>query len=203
MIAWWNSLETAQQIFALVAIPSTLIMLIQTVLLLIGFGGETDVDTDGDDAFEANTAEGDGLVLFSVRGIVSMLTVFGWAGTAFWEFMSPLPAILLASVLGLLTLFGMAYLMRAVSKLQTSGNIDVENAVGKVAKVYIPIPPAGKGTGKVTITLQEKYSELSAITTSDQKLATGSFVRVVAVDGTGILLVEPLIADKKEDQGEK
>ena len=40
MIAWWNSLGTAQQIMALIAIPSTLIMLIQTVLLLIGFGGE-------------------------------------------------------------------------------------------------------------------------------------------------------------------
>ena len=201
MIAWWNSLETAQQIMALVAIPSTLIMLIQTILLLVGFGGEA--DTDGDDVFETNDMEGDGLALFSVRGIVSMLTVFGWAGVAFWDLMSPLPAILLATALGLLTLFGMAYLMRAVSKLQASGNIDVENAVGKVAKVYIPIPPAGKGTGKVTVTLQEKYSELSAITTSEQKIATGSFVRVVAVDGTGILLVEPLIEDKKEAEGEK
>ena len=49
-------METAQQIFALVAIPSTLIMLIQTVLLLIGFGGETVVDTDGDDVFEAGVS---------------------------------------------------------------------------------------------------------------------------------------------------
>ena len=201
MIAWWNSLLIAQQIFALIAIPATLIMLIQTVLLLVGFGGET--DADGDDVFEANDGEGDGLALFSVRGIVSMLTVFGWAGVAFWELMKPFPAVLLAAALGLLTLFGMAYLMRAVSRLQSSGNIDVENAVGKVAKVYIPIPPAGKGTGKVTITLQEKYSELSAITTSEQKIATGSLVRVVAVDGTGTLLVEPLIADKKEAESEE
>ena len=201
MIAWWNSLLIAQQIFALIAIPATLIMLIQTVLLLVGFGGET--DADGDDVFEANDGEGDGLALFSVRGIVSMLTVFGWAGVAFLELMQPLPAILLASALGLLTLFGMAYLMRAVSKLQSSGNIDVENAVGKVAEVYIPIPSKGMGTGKVTLTLQEKYSELSAITTSEQKIATGSLVRVVAVDGTGILLVEPLITDKKEENDEK
>lgn len=201
MIAWWNSLETAQQIFALIAIPTSLIMLIQTILLLVGFGGET--DADGDDVFEANNGESDGLALFSVRGIVSMLTVFGWAGVAFWELMKPFPAVLLAAALGLLTLFGMAYLMRAVSRLQSSGNIDVENAVGKVAKVYIPIPPAGKGTGKVTITLQEKYSELSAITTSEQKIATGSLVRVVAVDGTGTLLVEPLIADKKEAKSEE
>ena len=201
MIAWWNSLETAQQIFALIAIPTSLIMLIQTILLLIGFGGET--DADGDDVFEANNGESDGLALFSVRGIVSMLTVFGWAGVAFWELMKPFPAVLLAAALGLLTLFGMAYLMRAVSRLQSSGNIDVENAVGKVAKVYIPIPPKGMGTGKVTITLQEKYSELSAITTSEQKIATGSLVRVVAVDGTGTLLVEPLIADKKEAESEE
>jgi membrane protein implicated in regulation of membrane protease activity len=195
MIAWWNQLQLAQQIFALIAIPSTLIMLIQTVMLLIGIGdGEGDID--GDEIFEG----GDGLVLFSVRGVVSTLTVMGWAAVALLETLSPALAISIAAVLGVATLFGTAYLMRAVARLQTSGNLDVENAVGKVATVYIPIPPKGTGAGKVTMTLQEKYCELSAVTLGAEKLSTGTLVRVVSVDGTGVLAVEPLIVEEEANE---
>lgn len=198
MIAWWNQLETVQQVFALIAIPSTLVMLIQTVMLLIGMG-ETDAgDMDGDEVFESG-AEGDGFILFSVRGIVSMLTVMGWSAVALLETLAPWLAISIAAVLGVATLFGMAFLMRSVARLQASGNIDVENAVGKVAKVYIPIPAESKGSGKVTMTLQETYTELSAITTAPEKLPTGAYVRVVAVDGTGVLVVEPLVRSETEE----
>ena len=110
-------------------------------------------------------------------------------------------AILISVVLGVLSLVGTADLMRAVYRLQASGNLDVENAVGKVAEVYIPIPPKGMGSGKVTMTLQEKYCELNAITTSEEKLKTGMYVRVVAVDGTRMLVVEPL-GKKKEESHE-
>ena len=36
MIAWWNDLSIVQQVFYLIAIPSTVILLIQTILLLFG-----------------------------------------------------------------------------------------------------------------------------------------------------------------------
>ena len=55
MITWWTSLDLAQQIFACIAIPSTLILLIQTILLLIGLGGgdgdvdEEELDYSGED----------------------------------------------------------------------------------------------------------------------------------------------------------
>ncbi len=201
MIAWWNQLMLAQQVFALIAIPSTLIMLIQTVMLLIGLGGEGDVDgdVDGDEVFEGG---GDGLVLFSVRGVVSTLTVMGWSAVALLETLAPALAIIIAAVLGVATLFGMAFLMRAVARLQSSGNIDVENAIGKVATVYIPIPEKGKGTGKVTLTLQETYSEFTAITVNPERLATGTLVRVVAVDGTGVLVVEPLVSEAEKEGAE-
>ena len=200
MILWWNGLQLAQQIFALVAIPSTLIMLIQTAMILIGLGGgdgDVDGDLDGDGVLDGG---GDGLVLFSVRGVVSTLAVFGWSAVALLEVLAPAFAIVIAAVLGVATLFGTAYLMRAIARLQSSGNIDVENAVGRVATVYIPIPEKGTGKGKITMTLQEKYCELAAITTHPTRLLTGSTVRVVAVDGTGLLVVEPLVGEEKNDE---
>ena len=200
MIAWWNELAILEQVFLLVAIPSTLIMVIQAIMLLFGIGDGEDADLDADDVFDGGDGDGD-LALFSVRGVVTMLAVTGWSGFALLDALPDIWAILISVVLGVLSLVGTAYLMRAVYRLQASGNLDVENAVGKVAEVYIPIPPKGMGSGKVTMTLQEKYCELNAITTSEEKLKTGMYVRVVAVDGTRMLVVEPL-GKKKEESHE-
>ncbi len=45
MITWWNGLQLIQQIFAVMAIPATLILIIQTILLLLGAGSDHDVST--------------------------------------------------------------------------------------------------------------------------------------------------------------
>ena len=189
MLNWWNELMLAQQIFALIAIPSSLILAIQTVMLLLGIGddGDADIDADGIEAGD------DGLALCSVRGIVAMLCVAGWSGVALLETALPQAvSVLIASLLGIATLVGFAYLMKLVMKLQSSGNIDYGNSIGHVAQVYIPIPPAGTASGKVNLTLQEKYIEVTAITTANETLKTGSYVRVVAVDDSGVLVVEPI-----------
>lgn len=204
MINWWNGLELVQQIFALIAIPSTAILIIQTVLQLIGIGGDDvpeDIDGDGipDSDLDAAAAADDGLSLFSIRGILSMLCITGWLGVGLLETALPdWAAILIAVAAGVATLIGIAFLMRGIYKLQSSGNIDISNAIGKVAQVYIPIPAAGAGSGKVTITLQEKFCEYTAITAVAEALKTGSYVRVVSVSDGGVLLVEPLTGAKKE-----
>ena len=201
MIAWWTSLDLAQQIFACIAIPSTIVLLIQTVLLLLGIGdGDGDADMEIDSDVDTDGIGGDGLALFSVRGIVSMLAVMGWSAMALLGTALPdIIAIVISVVLGILMLFVMAYIMKAVSKLQSSGNIDIGNSVGKVAQVYIPIPENGCGAGKVHITVQEQYCEFNAITTASFKIKTGAYVRVVAVDETGTLVVEPIGANNKID----
>ena len=198
MINWWNGLELVQQIFALIAIPSTAILIIQTVLQLIGIGGDDvpeDIDGDGipDSDLDAAAAADDGLSLFSIRGILSMLCITGWLGVGLLETALPDWAAILIAVA-----VGIAFLMRGIYKLQSSGNIDISNAIGKVAQVYIPIPAAGAGSGKVTITLQEKFCEYTAITAAAEALKTGSYVRVVSVSDGGVLLVEPLTGAKKE-----
>ena len=196
MINWWNELDLIQQIFALIALPSTVLIVIQTVLLLIGIGGESDTDVDVDEVDGIDLPD-DGLAIFSVRGILSMLCITGWVAVALLE--TSLPAgvsIGIAIACGIATLIGMAYLMRAVNRLRSSGNIDIGNCIGKIGEVYIPIPSSGNGSGKVNLTVQEKFSEFTAITTSGEPLKTGAFVRVVAVSESGVLVVEPI--EKKD-----
>ena len=48
MLNWWNSLDALQHFFAYVAIPATLILCIQTILLLFGLGAGGDGDLDSD-----------------------------------------------------------------------------------------------------------------------------------------------------------
>ena len=86
----------------------------------------------------------------------------------------------------------MAYLMKLIYRLQSSGNIDIGNAIGKVGQVYIPIPAGGKAGGKVTVTVQERLAEFDAITIGDTTLATGTYVRITAVGDSGVLVVEPI-----------
>ena len=198
MILWWNSLDLAQQIFALVGIAGTVVLLIQTIMLLFGFGDDADGDADVDDVGDDLAEIGDGFALFSIRGIVAMLCVLGWTGVVFLGTdMNRSLAIALAVFCGFLTLVAMAYIMKAISKLQSSGNIDVENCIGKVGQVYIPIKPNASASGKINVTVQGQYSEFSAITTASDTLKTGSYVRVVAVDESGVLVVEPIESDNK------
>jgi membrane protein implicated in regulation of membrane protease activity len=187
MINWWNGLELAQQIFALVGIGSTVILVIQMAMMLFGLGDDSDADMDDVD----DIGDGDGLALFTVKGIVAMLCITGWTGVIFLGTeMATALAYILSFLCGFATLVVMAYVMKAMSKLQSSGNIDIGNAVGKVGQVYIPIKQGG--SGKVNITIQGQYSEFSAISTANETLPTGSYVRVVAVDEAGTLVVEPI-----------
>jgi len=195
---WWSGLELIQQIFVCVAVPATILLIVQIILLLIGFGGDSDIDssTDTDADFDNDVSgvdSSDILSVFSFRGIVAMLSVMGWMAVALLD--TPLPkwlAILISVVCGFAVLVLMGYVMKAMTKLESSGNINVTNTIGKVARVYIPIPPNCNATGKVTLTVQETFSEFTAITKHNETIKTGAYVRVVSVDEAGTLLVEPL-----------
>ena len=103
MINWWNELDLIQQIFALIALPSTVLIIVQTVLLLIGIGADSDADVDADGIDGLDLAD-DGLAIFSIRGILSMLCITGWVAVALLE--TSLPAgvsIAIAIVCGIAT----------------------------------------------------------------------------------------------------
>ncbi len=185
MMEWYNSLSSLQKIFAYIAIPSTVVLLLQTLLFLFGIGnGDSDADGDPD------TGD-DGLALFSVRGIVAMLCVGGWSGIALLQTsLNKILAIIIAILCGVAALIGISLLIKLLMKLQSNGNIELSSAIGKTGQVYIPIPAAMKGTGKINIVLQEVYSEISAMTNDTETIKTGEIVRVVSTDGIGMLVVE-------------
>lgn len=212
---WWEGLTLLQQCFAVVAIPATVILLLQTVLLLFGLGGhdadhgEVDTDHDFDHGFD-HDADHDfdhdahdgahhaaGIRLFTLRGIVALFAVGGWLGVAMCDLgLSPALAGLIAAAGGFAALVIAALVIKYALRLQENGNIAAKNAVAHTATVYIPIPAARSGCGKVTMNLQERFVEMEALTDCDRTLKTGETVQVVGVTDEDKLVVRPLSAVK-------
>ena len=198
MIEWWNNMDLVGQIFALIAVPSTLVLVVQTILLLIGIGGD-DLDADGVDITGNGIGDtpgdggADGLALFSLRGIMAMAAVGGWSGLVMYEAGINLTVtVVLAAAFGFMALVGIAYLMKLAARLQQDGTLDLGYAIGKVGTVYIPIPAEMKGSGKISLTMQERFIEVDAMTTCGRKLTTGESVRVTATNENGMVVVEPI-----------
>ncbi len=195
MANWWNGLTLSGQIFAMIAIPATAVMLVQALLLLLGIG--LDIDVDGDGVPDADI-DHDGLGLISVRGIVAFFSVGGWAG--FVADAGGLPiavSVLIALTAGVLALIGIAVLFKSVYKLQGEGNLSIENAVGKTGKVYLPIPPKGQGQGKINLLLQDRLTELDAVHEGDTTLVTGESVIVLSVADAQTVVVQGVNTEDK------
>lgn len=206
MSEWWETLSTLQQIFYYVAIPFTVILIIQAVMTILGLGGDdadADVDSDVDTDFDANgEAEFDsnadnaepnaaiaGFRFFTVRGMVAFFCIFGWTGVTLYKTsLSVALTIIISVAAGLLAMAVIGLMFYAVKKLQSSGNIKYHNAVGKSAEVYLTIPALRIAKGKVMVLLQERLVEAEAITDEEKKISTGETVKVVGNIGNTLIV---------------
>lgn len=200
MAAWWNGLSGYQHVLFVIAAATTLIMIVQIIMMLFGFGDDssfdvdTDVDMSGGDVYND---EGMGLTIFglrilSVRTILAFFAIGSWVTFTLVEVLPVWAATLLGVIAGLIAAFGVAFLMRSVEKLQSSGNIEIQNAVGKTAEVYLTVPASRAGTGKVNVFVQERYTEFDAVTDGDEPLKTGTMVKIVGTVNQGTLIVESI-----------
>ena len=83
------------------------------------------------------------------------------------------------------------FLFRQMRRLEHDGTFRIEDALGKVADVYLRIPGERMGEGKIQFSFEGSVQELPAIT-DGPGIATGQKVRVVEVIGGHTLLVEKL-----------
>ena len=86
-------------------------------------------------------------------------------------------------------MLALAFLFRWVMKFRNDGNADNRNAIGTSGKVYLTVPPARTGEGKVSVMLQGTYVERGAVTDDEEAIPTGSEIVVVGVSGQTNLVV--------------
>ena len=153
------------------------VVVIQLGATLLGF------DHDASHDAHAGAAHlGEGLNFTSLRALSAGLAFFGLtgyallrAGWAAWL------VVLLAAGVGLAALVAVAFLMRVLLRLESDGSVQIENALWQPATVYVPIPGAKGGAGKVTLSLQGRLVEYQAVTGDGAPLPTGTAVTVVDV----------------------
>jgi hypothetical protein len=198
MSEWWASMHVEQQVYWAIAIVATLVIGLQTLMMMIGdvsdLADAGDVDMDGPEEHPS------GLHLISSRTLVAFAVGFGWTGVIrSGEGANAVFTALAATVVGLLFGAMIVYLMRLLSSLRHSGTLDYANAIGVVGQVYLPIPPGMGGPGRIEVMIQGRLRVVEALTRHASRLENREHVRVVEQLNENTLVVEP-ISDNEEQE---
>ncbi|TAK14009.1 MAG: hypothetical protein EPO32_03535 [Anaerolineae bacterium] len=175
--------------------------ILRTVMMVMGFaGGDTDLDGDLDMTMDADPdASGPGHVhhedadasfkVLSVQGLTAFFLMFGLVGLATLSAgMHVLLTMMAGTAAGLVTMYVIAQVFRIMGRLQSEGNIHIENAVGQIGDVYLTIQP--KSSGQVRVTVQGSLKIFDAVAADGKKIATGEKIRVVGIQDSKTLKVE-------------
>lgn len=177
-------------VFLICAALGATLLVCEVVAGMLGFGHDHDTDTGGADT---DTTEGHGNSLFgmlSVRTATAAVLFFGLGGlTARYYGADDLPAFGAAVGAGMLALYAVAMVMRSLKGLKSDGTARIDRAVGQAGTVYLRVPGARGGSGKVHLMLQNRTVEYQAVTAGDE-LPTGRPVKVVAVVNADTVEVE-------------
>jgi hypothetical protein len=169
-------------VFLLSAAVGGGILVLQLLLSMVGMA---DHEFGGDHA-----DAGEALNLLSVRSLSAGLAFFGLGGAAVQALGLPfLLALPVGVVAGGVAAVAVAKAMRLLLRMEEDGSFDLETAIGAEGVVYLSIPGARSGQGKVHLTPEGRLVECPAI--SDTALPTGTPVMVIGVLGGEIVEVVP------------
>ena len=197
MIAsWWAELSLVMKILWSVTLTASLVFIIQSVLTFIGADADADFDVDVDtsmDGSDLSNIDG-GSNLYTLRNFVNFILGFGWSAILLQDSISSVALLILVSaIIGAALVAAVMYLFKWLAGMQQSGNINLQKAAaGCEGKVYLTIPGARSGTGKVQITINGAVREYDAMTESEEPLKTGTPIRVVDCLDANTLLVEEI-----------
>ena len=133
------------------------------------------------------------LSLFMMGGLAySQVTGVSLTGISFYQSIENKTILIGISVLvGILFVAVFFFLIKQILKLSEDNSFKIENTINKTAEVYLTIPEAKSGKGKIQISVNGSFHELDAITNSSEKLTSGSAVKVVAVEHN-LVIVEKI-----------
>ncbi len=175
---WFLEFTVAEKIYFIIAVIASIFLIIQIIMMLFSLGGG---DFDLDEVFDGDVDTDGGLSIFTVKTLTAFFALGGWCGFVTQTYMPEnvwLP-IVVAVVTGAVALFGVAFAMRGIAKMQCSGNVNKAGLVGLTATVYVSIPEKRSGRGKITLTAQGRYMEIDAVTDDENRIPVDSVVEIV------------------------
>jgi len=187
IMEWFNSLDPFLKIYWIIAIVASLIFIIQTIMTFIGLGdsGGYDVDFDGDAQFEGP------FQLFSIRNLVNFFLGFGWGGICFYNtFSSKVWVSIFAFLTGITFVALFFFIIRQFLRLEKDNTFRIQDTLEKTAEVYLAIPEAKSGKGKIQISVKGAFHEIDAMT-EGERIPTGGKAQVISIiDNQTVLVIK-------------
>ncbi|MFO7657485.1 MAG: hypothetical protein R6W78_10490 [Bacteroidales bacterium] len=189
MESWWGAMGNAEKIYWLIAVPSTVLFLVQLILTFVV--GDVDHIADASDhdvSFDHD--QGIGFQFISIKNLVGFFAIFGWTGIAMLHGGKTIGAtVFISAIAGILMMVIMASLMYYLGKLTEDSTLNLSNAIGKIGTVYLRIPSKRSGMGKVQLNVQG-FQTLDAITDDLEDIKTGAVIEVINTVNNEVLLVK-------------
>lgn len=157
------------------------------VYLLMQFAGSHDTDVPDGDVPDLDA----GFTILSLRSLLAFGMFMGYTGVVSLRLGGNWFVALVAGIAaGILAAWLAWRLLRIILRLQSSGTLDLQNAIGQTGEVYLPIPAGLNGAGKVMVEVQGALRELDAVS-EEASIPNGQPVLVVGLTDEGALIVQP------------
>lgn len=185
-----QTFEPLLRAFWFIAIPVSIIFIIQTIMTFVGGDSMDGVSPDFDGDFSQGEAP---FQLFSLRNLINFLLGFSWSGIAFYDSIQNKTLLfIIAIIVGIAFVGIFFFIIRQLMKLAEENSFKMEESLGKTAEVYLTIPAYKAGKGKVIISVKGSVRELDAMTESKEAIQSAQLVKVVKIENNNVLIVEKL-----------
>jgi len=174
--------------FSLPAFVGTFFFAMRLVFMAVGGAGDLDVDTAA--GGDGHGDPGDAFKILSVQVIAAFLMGFGWAGLGAyrgselsWQW-----SLAIGAVGGVGMVWLLMILLKFILSLQSSGNVNINDALGVEGTVYISVPGDGK-RGQVRIVVGGRQRIYNAISEDKSPIESRRRIKVVQVGTDSTLTV--------------
>lgn len=188
---WFEALPAVDKFYWGVAIFFSVIFVVQTLLTFIGidsFDSDTDVDLGGAD-IDGHTLGGVGVSqLFSIRTLIYFMLGMSWGAISMGGLIgNEVVRAVLAIVCGGLFVWVFYLIMRTMLRLQSSGNVSINQCIGLTGQAYLRIGGERSQKGKVNVSINGALREYDALTNGPE-IKSGSQVHILAVEGSTLIV---------------
>jgi membrane protein implicated in regulation of membrane protease activity len=182
MTEWFASHNGIEQLFLLCALLGGTILILRLILTVAGI--------DGHDGDTGHVSSEHGFQILTIQGISSFFAMFGVVGYTLYHNASLGMFISLAGAVaaGVLAVWIIQRIFMGMLRLQSSGTVGLQEAVGSEGSVYLTVSKDG---GRVQINFANRLREFEAVSADGSAIPTGTAIRVQGVSAN-TLVVAPL-----------
>lgn len=186
---FFSDMEPLLRTFWFIAIPASIIFLIQTVMTFMGADAGDGIDADFDSNLSGTDAP---FQLFSLRNLINFLLGAGWGGISFYNSIENKTVLILVSAaIGVAFVAAFFLIIRQVQRFGEDNSFNIDHTLNQTGTVYIPVPENKTGIGKIQVSVKGSVHELNAITLNE-RIGTGTLIKVIKIESNNLVLVEKL-----------